>query len=503
MKIKLNNKTLWTIIAYLTTIFFFSFPDTCIGTGSQDRTIVDSLETVLHTAKEDTTRIITLIQLSQEYWYTRPDTAYVIAKDAYSISGKLALSGDEGGTFRKQMADAANSMAASFYFRSDFPNALKHWLNSLKINEELEDKTGIARSLGNIGLVYHRQGEYHQALKYYFKSLKAEKEIEHLSGIAGSLGNIGLAYSDQGDYPKALEYYFKALKINEELDAKRDIAIDLSNIGGLYYYLSNYTKALEYYFKALKLDEESGDKSGIAADLGNIGSLYIQQKKYREAEHYFLQALELSKDIGALNLVKSWHQALSELYEQTGQAAYVAGDKAIAADRYKKAYQHHIEYSIAKDSIFNEEKSKDIGKLEAKHEMEMAETKRKQEEEEQVRILEEQTERRNLLQYSGILIFIVAFIIILLFSGKLNIPVRLAEGGIFFTFLLVFEFLLVLLDPAVEQYTGNEPAYKLIINAGLAALIFPLHSFAETKIKQRLFATKKEIIKKRQKPINT
>ena len=129
----------------------------------------------------------------------------------------------------------------------------------------------------------------------------------------------------------------------------------------------------------------------------------------------------------------------------------------------------------------------------------MAEQQRKRQEEEQQRIIKEQIERRNLLQYSGILIFIVAFAIAVLFSGKLNIPVRLAEGGIFFTFLLIFEFILVLSDPYIENWTGGEPAYKLLINASLAALIFPLHSLAEAKLKQRLFKAKKIRIKKKQK----
>ena len=54
-----------------------------------------------------------------------------------------------------------------------------------------------------------------------------------------------------------------------------------------------------------------------------------------------------------MNLYKN----LSELYAETAQ--------------YQKAYKHHIEYSVAKDSLFNEEKSKDIGRVEARHETEM------------------------------------------------------------------------------------------------------------------------------------
>ena len=154
-------------------------------------------------------------------------------------------------------------------------------------------------------------------------------------------------------------------------------------------------------------------------------------------------------------------------------------------------------YTSLKDSTFNEEKSKDLGKLEARHEMQKAEAERKRLKIEQSGLESARIDRRNLLQYSGILIFIVAFFITLLFSGRLNIPVRLAEGGIFFTFLLVFEFLLVLTDPYLEQYTGGEPAYKLIINAGLAGLIFPLHSIAETRLKRRLFKNKRRKVEEK------
>jgi len=57
---------------------------------------------------------------------------------------------------------------------------------------------------------------------------------------------------------------------------------------------------------------------------------------------------------------------------------------------------------------------------------------------------------------------------------------------IFFSFLLFFEFMLVLLDPFIEDYSGGAPAFKLMFNAVLAAGIFPLHAFFESMIKRRL-----------------
>ncbi|MEK0371189.1 MAG: hypothetical protein QQN55_08565, partial [Nitrosopumilus sp.] len=78
------------------------------------------------------------------------------------------------------------------------------------------------------------------------------------------------------------------------------------------------------------------------------------------------------------------------------------------------------------------------------------------------------------------------------------LPIRLAEGAVFFTFLLFFEFTLVLLDPYIDKWTGGEPAYKLAINAGLAGIIFPLHQFFETMLKQRILKAKSRKTEKRQ-----
>ncbi len=357
------------------------------------------------------------------------------------------------------------------------------------MDEELSNKNGIARHLGNIGLVYWNQGDYPKALEYYFKALKMDEELGRKSGIARHLGNIGNVYKNQGDYPKALEYYFKALKMDEELGRERGIAIRLGNIGGVYKsqgdsafaasrkgrdlaMADKYPKALEYFFKALKMRRELGAKTLIASTLGNIGSLYTSTKEYAEAEKHLLQALEICREIGALNVERQIEEMLSNLYAQT--------------HRYRLAYEHHKAYGIAKDSLFNEEKSKDLGKLEAKHEFEKQEIERKRAEEEQAKQAAAVKSRRDNLQYSGILIFLVLVFAGVFMLGRFNIPIRLAEGMIFLSFLLFFEFTLVLLDPYIEQYSSGAPAIKLGFNAVLAGLIFPMHSFFEAKLKKNL-----------------
>lgn len=519
------------IAAYLLIIFFFSF--------FQNSKVIDSLETVLQTTKVDTVRIAALNELAWKFRGNNPDTSIYYAKQALILAQKtnwqkgIAVSYQNLGSFnwrksnysialahyskalkiykefkdQKRVADIFGSIGVIYGGQGDFPKALEYIFKALTIKEEFGDKSGITRSLNNIGGVYYGMEDFSNALEYFLKSLAMNKESGDKDGIAGNLGNIGSVYHYQGVdskvdtvkyelYNSALEHYFKGLELYEELGNKRGIANGLLSIGNLYFNQGKlaisagditmsqelFSKARERWFKALKIYEEIGDKINIALTFSNIGLQYKREKKYSLAESYLLQALEISTEIGALYFLELNHNKLSELYKETGQ--------------YKKAYEHLSESFILRDSLFNEEKSKAIGKIEGHYEFEKEEAERKKKEEEQAKLLKAERFRRANLQYSGILIFFIFLIIAIALSGSLAIPVKLAEGLIFFTFLLFFESCLVFLDPYIEQLTGDEPIYKLLINGSLAILFIPLHQISAAKLKLTLFKTKKKKFKK-------
>jgi hypothetical protein len=139
-----------------------------------------------------------------------------------------------------------------------------------------------------------------------------------------------------------------------------------------------------------------------------------------------------------------------------------------------------------KDSLFSDDKSKEIGKLEGRHEMEMADMERKRQEEMEAKAKLAEKERKNLLQYSGIVLVLLIVGVLILVLGVVKVKPSIASGITFFAFLLFFEFLLILLDPAIERWSGGEPVYKLLFNAVIAACIFPVHAFFERIIKKRL-----------------
>ncbi|OFY67300.1 MAG: hypothetical protein A3H98_02265 [Bacteroidetes bacterium RIFCSPLOWO2_02_FULL_36_8] len=499
-------------IFLLTTLVF-------INSGFDNK--VDSLKVELQKDLHDSTQVNTLHALFNQYISISPDTALHYAQQALSLAEKIK--------WEKGTSNSFHAIGHYYYTQGDYSNALTYWLKVLNAREALNDNNGIAASLGNIGVVYQEQGNFSKALDYYFRALKINEELGNKNSIAIRLGNIGVVYMEQGDYPKALDYYFRALKMDDELGNKNSIAIRLGNIGLVYYYQTDYSKALEYYFRALKMkevlgnkseiaitlgnigivykeqgdnpkaleyyfralkmDQELGNKDGIARHLGNIGSLYIKTGKFQKAESYLDNALSVSDSIGALLYQKDHHEMFTQLHDTTAHLAFQAGNYKEAARRYESALTHNKKAGTAKDTLFNEEKSKEIGGLEQKHIFEMETLKKEQAEAEKSRQEAVAVSRRNLLQNSGIMLGLLLLGSALLLLARFHIPLWLLEGIVFFFFLLSFEFILVLINPYIDAWSGGAPVWNLLFNSLIAVVIFPLHRYFEGVLKRRILKT--------------
>src|SRR3989344_72568 len=393
-------------------LFFLLASGSLCSVAQQNK--IDSLLLLLNEAKDDTSKVHYLNAVGWEFKYSKPDTAIILSSEALSIAEKISTSSNEAiaDAGKKGIATSFNNLGSYYRLGGDYSKALDHFLKALKIDETLNWRKGIATRLGNIGSVYYEQGNYSKALEYYLKALKIDEELKDKKGLTLRLGLIGSIHLSQENYPKALDYYFKALKIAEENGDKSLISIWLGNIGLANFSLGNYSEALDYYFRALKIEEEQGSKNGIARNLGNIGgcyhrqaellghnshkgdslsnkaldyyfkalkiveelghknsiaiwlgdigSLYSQMGRFKEAEKYLLSSVALSDSIGALNELMLFEEFLSHLYDTT--------------DRHELALIHYKKAMSLKDSIFSEEKNKELTRKEMNYEFEKKET---------------------------------------------------------------------------------------------------------------------------------
>ncbi|MBL4652315.1 MAG: tetratricopeptide repeat protein, partial [Flavobacteriales bacterium] len=225
-------------------------------------------------------------------------------------------------------------------------------------------------------------------------------------------------------------------------------------------------------------NEELGDKIGISGCLINIGFLKLKTEEYEAAKEYGEKGYSLAKILQVPDILERSAFLLSKVEKKQGNF-----QKAL------ELYELHIQM---RDSIKNESTQKATIRQQTKYEFEKAQLIKEQEKKESIRQEQERTQRRDNLQYSIILVAILSVFGMVLSLGFLSVTAKMAEGLIFFAFLLFFEFLLVLTDPYVDGLTGGEPIYKLLLNAVLAGLIFPAHSFFEHLLKKRLLDNKRK-----------
>ncbi len=415
---------------------------------AQDKTgqaLIDSLQTKLLTAKEDTNKVIFLYELAFARSWSNPDTALVIDKQAMMLAEKL--------NWKKGIARIVSDLGDIELQKGNIAKALEHNRNALKLFEQLISssdkalmfyaKTQKGHVLCNTGNSYLSQGKINIAVDYYLKAVKIAEEVGDEEYEAGLMCNIGICY-ENSDKKKELEYYLKGINIldkiplNKQIQTKQFKAIITGNIGNVYESQKNYIKALEYYKKALQVGEQLGDISLQSAGLRNIGNIYLLEKNYtlalqyaneslkmrenlkdnahipevlnmigqiqtasgnfEQAEKNYTKSLIISSEGGMLNEIANSEEQLSRLYDTTGRSA-------LALVHYKK-------FIVARDSMNTQETNKKLlqNEMNEAFEKKEAETKAKQEKKDLIAASEM---RRQKLLRNG---FVGGFAILLLFS---------------------------------------------------------------------------------------
>ena len=146
----------------------------------------------------------------------------------------------------EQIAEDINSVLGIEFYKNQVLT-YKSWTKDEKLKKAKSDEI-----LYEAEMLY-RTGDYEQAMEKFQQSLKLAREINDKSGIATLLNNIGEIYYARGEYDKALRYYEEALAIGRELRDKSGIATRLNNIGGIYYARGEYDKALKNIQESLQV----------------------------------------------------------------------------------------------------------------------------------------------------------------------------------------------------------------------------------------------------------
>jgi hypothetical protein len=178
--------------------------------------------------------------------------------------------------------------------------------------------------------------------------------------------------------------------------------------------------------------------------------------------------------------------------EKAGYGIYVVDAANFLNEYYKNKKNIDSAYfflniaSFAKDSLFNQEKTKLLQNLS------LTETLRQQELEGQRRAAAE--EQKHNLQYAAIAVSIVLFVILfLLLSRSIIVNEKWIEFLGVLGLLLLFEFVNLLIHPFLGAVTHHSPVLMLLAMVAIAALLVPLHHRVEHWLTHQMIAKNKRL----------
>jgi tetratricopeptide (TPR) repeat protein len=422
--------------------FFFVFLLSSALSFAQ-RQNIDSMLRILSSQGQDTSRVLTLIEISWEYraigemdkalQYGNEGIAlaekldYALGRaQLYSNTGAihhslshyskaielfekaLELYEKLGGTAGR--GGIYNNLGFTYFTQSNYPKAIECYFKALKLKEEAGDKESIPSTLVNIGNVFYTQDDLPKALDYYSRALEMLKGFNDQEALAVVVSNMGLIHNDMGDTAKARVEYLQSMAIHIAMNDRHGEALTINNIGVMYFELGEklmtgepeksrklFGLALTWYFKSMEIFKDIQDKEGECLLYVNYARVYIDMGEYKNAVESCKLAIGLARSVHLLDNVKDAELVLSDAYERSGDN--------------QNALKHYKIFVEMRDSLFNEENTRKNVSTEMQFEFDKKEAATKLEQEKREAVTQAESKKQKVIIFSvcGILLLVAIF----------------------------------------------------------------------------------------------
>lgn len=328
-----------------------------VNSYSQIDKSIDSLKNVLTTSQIDSVRMHAAYEISVNYWYINQDSVI-----HYALLSKQLAEKTNNSTY---IARSLNSLGVGYLNKSDFSNSLTYLFESLRMNEKSGDEKNMTANLNNIGTAYIRLEDYDIALEYLFKSLDLSLKGNNKKHQASILLNIGDVYKSKGELDKGLEFLVKSRIVSEELKNDMGLSEVYYNIGLNYYLRGDLDTAKVYYFKSLEIKKRYRDNVGITYPLVGLAHIFYGLNELDSAYNYAIEGYKSAVESDAFMEISEASELIHRIYASKKD--------------YQRAYEYLTIHNKYRDSVTNENKLRQIGRLETKYVFEKREKELKSE----------------------------------------------------------------------------------------------------------------------------
>ena len=324
------------------------------------KNLIESDFKSLHVVRGDSLTVKLLIKKAKLFLNNRNDSALNFADLAIVKASNAALVPEVSVALQKK---------GEFYVTKEkFFEATTCFIDAIKIEEKLDNEKRIAELNDILGRIYYDQEIFKKAMEYNEKALSLYQKLKDTSGIAKSLNHIGMAHLARefcdkrtpeqflADKQTGIDFLRPSIELCEKTGNLEGVANGNINVGSAYNRMGKPEIALGYVGKALDFYKGKNDNKNVAGTLYSLGFIYNRLQKYEIALRCFLEA-------GQINLNENNKAGIQFLYEAIAQTYDNLKD-------YKNSRDYYVRYMTLRDSIYNNEKSKQIFELETRYQTE-------------------------------------------------------------------------------------------------------------------------------------
>ncbi len=299
----------------------------------QSSSSTDSLEQLLASGGQDSSRVLLLNELANKYLASQPTKAKELAEESVLLASKI--------NFLRGKAVALICLGDYHFRQSNYANAIDYGTQSLKVATGLRDSLYMAdayRLLGNTHTFGLKQ--YDLALDYQLKGLKIFLQRSDSKRIAALYGSITWIYAiTNQSLTEAHNLADKGILLSRELKNYQLLSYNFNSKGLLFFREGRLDSSLVNFKKSNEAAALADDKAVIAYNKSIMGNIYLQLKNYQKAIAIFKQSLDESKLLNVREVMKDAYDGLAKAYQATHQ--------------YEAAYDFHCKYTDLKDSLVN------------------------------------------------------------------------------------------------------------------------------------------------------
>lgn len=360
---------------------------------------IDSLINALQTKAQDTNKVNTLQQLARALeGKGRFDSALSFATRSLELSKKLNFKKGQGNAYlilgrtsmsqnnysaahhffdscitirqglndKKGIATAYISASDVYHMEDNYPQALGQLLKAEKIYDALDDSSAIIYLYYIYGILYLNYGHTEEAMNYLLKASNAYRKQGKWEDLSNNLSTLSMAYLEQGEPGKALLSIKEAMEIRNKMEwsALPDnnlylakiyvgIAAKLENEGNYAMAKDTMALALKEMSSIVQGFEKANDYMGKVNSYITLGKIHLGLNRPVEANYYLKKCLDLALQTSNLIETRDSYLYLSKLYTKEGKTA--------------DAFANFRNYVLFRDSIANQNTTKEIAYLQMRY----------------------------------------------------------------------------------------------------------------------------------------